>query len=95
MDEINSLVDRFNEIDRQFSQVKKTKDYQCWVNKPIEEGRRSESREFELTLWKGTNKEEKFRQSVEKGTLEYQRRIPKNFQKVLNSKEFKTARKQW
>lgn len=66
MREIRSIADRFNEIDRQMNRVKSTNYYKNWSKKPIPQDKRVDSKDFHLTLWKGTSREEKVKQTITK-----------------------------
>lgn len=56
-EEIKYMVEYFREIDNQLALVKKTNEYEQWDKKPVPTGKLADTKEFSLTLWKGTARE--------------------------------------
>lgn len=83
MREIQSIAERFDEIDRQLATVKLTNKFRKWEKKIIPHGQRTDSKTFKLTLWKGTDKEEVFYQSITKLYESNRIPLPKHLAKRL------------
>lgn len=66
-DEINELVEYFQELDTKFNQqVIPQRSYQTWKNKPLGLFQYQDSRKFKVILWENTEKETVVYQSVSK-----------------------------
>lgn len=65
-DEINHMVEYFNEIDKQFEKTKKTIKYQNWAKSDLPIGVIHSSKAFSMNLWVRTPKERTINQSVTK-----------------------------
>lgn len=65
-DEINYMVERFEEIDRKIKILKLTKEYLDWNANPIPYNQFSDSKTFSLVIWEGTAREERISQTISK-----------------------------
>lgn len=83
IDEVNYLVERFQEIDRQTNIIKNSKNFKKWSKKPLLPGEISETKKFTLTLWKNTSREEKVMHSISKILELKNKPIPQHRKKLI------------
>lgn len=85
LEDIEHLIERFREIDRQLELVKQSEEYLNWNKTPIKTGANSETKTFKLILWPGTVKEEKFDQDISK-VIAFRKPMPYKLRKFLGKK---------